>query len=281
MLRCAVGWRFSVSDAVSSRAVTALVIGGGLTAAGLVLRPVMAPVWAAMAAGEPALRLDPGVAASEQAVVSGLLGGFRAAVADIVWLEMAAAAEEHDLAATESLLHLVTLIDPRPLYFWVNGARIMAYDMPAWQMEPAGGDVRVSGAVGEGIGPGQARRALRLLAAARRFHPASAALWIEQANIELNRLRDTAAAAESYRRAWEQPGAPYYAARLHAELLRRLGRKAEALAWLVKLHPQLPAGDEAAGADLVLARIRELERELGVPAGQGYGRRTGPGAGPS
>ena len=241
----------------------------------------MAPVWVALEAGEPARRLDPGVASSEQAVVSGLLGGFRVAVADIVWLEMAEAAAEHDLPATESLLHLVTLIDPRPLYFWVNGARIMAYDMPAWQMEAIGSDVRLSVAVRERIGQGQARQALRLLAEARRFHPESAALWIEQANIELHRLGDTAAAAESYRRAWQQPGAPYYAARLHAEMLRRLGRKTDALAWLVQLHPQLPPADESAGAELVLARIRDLERELGVPAGQGYVRREGHGAGPS
>lgn len=193
---------------------------------------------------------------------------------------MAEAAEAHDLPATESLLHLVTVIDPRPLYFWVNGARIMAYDMPVWRLEAAGDDVRVSVAVRDRIAQDQARRALDLLAEARRFHPDSAALWIEQANIEFNRLGDMAAAAESYRRAWELPGAPFYAARLHAVLLRRLGRNAEALVWLVKLHPQLPANDEAAGADLVLARIRELEHELGVPAGQGYGQRAERGADP-
>ena len=91
-------------------------------------------------------------------------------------------------------------------------------------------------------------------------------------NIELNRLDDLAGAAESYRRAWEQPNAPYYAARLHGELLRRLGRKPAALEWLRGLHPQLPPGDESAGADLVLARIRRLERELGVPPEQAYVR---------
>jgi hypothetical protein len=66
------------------------------------------------------------------------------------------------------------------------------------------------------------------------------------------------------------PGGPYYAARLHAEMLRRAGRKAEALAWLVQLHPQLPRNDEAAAADVVLERIRELEHELGVPADRAY-----------
>ena len=92
-------------------------------------------------------------------------------------------------------------------------------------------------------------------------------MWIEQANIELNTRRDLAAAAESYRRAAELPGAPYYAARIHAELLRRSGRTREALAWLVQLYPRLPRGDAAAAADLVRSRIRELECELAVRSG--------------
>jgi hypothetical protein len=116
----------------------------------------------------------------------------------------------------------------------------------------------------------QARAALGLIETAREFHPASADLWIERANIELNRLRDPAAAAESYRRASACPDAPYYAARVHAELLRRQGRHAEALAWLTRLHPTLPRGHEPAAADLVLERIRELEARLAVPAAQRY-----------
>jgi hypothetical protein len=55
---------------------------------------------------------------------------------------------------------------------------------------------------------------------------------------------------------------------LHAELLKRLGRKAEALAWLVQLHPQLPPGDEA--TEIVLGRIRDLEKDLQVPAPRSY-----------
>ena len=223
-----------------------------------------------MHARESLPRSDTDAVGAEQAVVGGLLGGFRAPAADFLWLEVYGAAAEHDLPATESLLYVVTVIDPRPLYFWLNGARIMAYDMPAWRIEAAGGYDHVPAAVQRRIGHEQARRALKLLEEARRFHPASAALWIERANIELNRLGDPAAAAESYRRAWEQPAAPYYAARLHAELLRRLGRRAEALAWLVKLHPHLPPGEESAGAGRVLARIRDLEHELSIPVERAY-----------
>jgi hypothetical protein len=96
------------------------------------------------------------------------------------------------------------------------------------------------------------------------------ALWIEQAHIELNKLGDVGAAAASYRRAWEEKGGPYYAARIYAELLKRQGRNAEAYAWLCALHPQLPRDDEAADAPLVLTRIRELERTLRVSPEQAF-----------
>jgi hypothetical protein len=252
----------------------------GLVLTGLSLRWVEASLWATLRAGEPALRLDSSLEAAGQGVVLGVLGGFRGAVADIIWLRAQMLVEARNLPAAESLLGLVTAIDPRPLYFWLNGARIMAYDMPEWRIAATGGYSTVPVAVQERIRREQAQRALARLDDAMRFHPSSAALWIERANLQLNRLGDMAGAAESYRRAWEQPGAPYFAARLHAVLLRRLGRKAEAHTWLVGLHPQLPASDESAGAALVLTRIRELERELGVPAGQGYCQRAGRGFDP-
>ncbi len=252
----------------------------GLILTGLSLRRVEAPLWAAIRAGEPALRLDAGTTAEEPGVVLGVLGGFRTAVADIIWLRAQVFVEARNLPAAESLLGLVTAIDPRPLYFWLNGARIMAYDMPEWRIWEAGGYSEVSAGVQERIRQEQAQRALARLDEAMRFHPSSAALWIERANLQLNRLSDLPGAATSYRRASEQPDAPFFAARLHAGLLRRLGRRAEAHAWLTQLHPQLPASDESAGAALVLARIRELERELGVPAGQGYCQRAGRGFDP-
>lgn len=257
-------WRCFVSAAVNSRVATAGVILGVLGLTGAALQSVAERVGLEISLSEPAPRLDSGAGLTKQAAVQGLLGGFRAVVADIIWLEAHSHAADRDLPGTESLLELVTLIDPRPLYFWLNGARILAYDMPTWRV--AGAGVAETGR----FSCEQAQRALRRLEKARTFHPDSAALWIEQANIEFNRLGDVAEAAASYRRAAEQPDAPYYAARLHAEMLRRIGRKAEALIWLVRLHPQLPPTEESAGADLVLTRIRGLERELGVPEAQKY-----------
>ena len=243
---------------------------GGLAASGMALDQLVAPVWSAARARQPALRLNSSVAAAGQGVTLALLGGFRALVADVVWVRMHVLWERHDLPATQSLLQLVPAIDPRPLYFWINGARILAHDFSMWRLDMAGGYEAAGAEVEQRINREQARVALGHLATAMEYHPRSPELWIERAAIELTRLRDVAAAAESYRRAWEQPNAPYYAARLHAELLRRQGKNAEALAWLVKLHPTLPAADDGAARDVVLSRIRDLEHELNVPEERAY-----------
>jgi len=242
----------------------ALALGGGL------MNRMVAPVWADARARQPALQLDSSLAAAGQGITLALLGGFRALVADGTWIRMYDLWERRDLPAVQTLLQLVTALDPRPVYFWLNGARITAHDFAAWRIQAEGGYETVPRSRQQQIDAEQGRQALRVLDAAAAYHPASADLWIERAAIELTRLRDVAAAAESYRRAWEQPNAPYFAARLHAELLRKLGRKSDALAWLTRLHPQLPSGDEAAAAEVVLGRIRDLEAELKVPPAQCY-----------
>lgn len=253
-----------------NRAAMLALIVASLALAGAILRPVADPVWSSFRARQPALQLESAGAAAGQGVTLALLGGFRALVADAIWIRMYTLWERRDIAGTDALLRVVTAIDPRPVYFWVNGARIIANDLPVWRIEAGGGYDAVPESIQIRINHEQGRLALARLAEAMKHHPASADLWVERANIELNRLGDAAAAAESYRRAWEQPRGPYYAARLHAELLRRSGRLAEALAFLVKLHPSLPADNEAAAADVVLARIRELERQLGIPAEAAY-----------
>jgi hypothetical protein len=241
-----------------------------LASVGTGLDRVAAPAWSAARVRQPALRLDSSMAAAGQGVTLALLGGFRALVADVVWIRMYVLWERRDLPGTQSLIQLVAAIDPRPIYFWINGARILANDLSAWRIEAAGGYEVVAPALEQRLNREQATRALAHLDAAMTFHPASPELWIERANIQLHRLHDLDAAAASYRRAWEQPHAPYYAARLHAELLRRAGRKAEALEFLVQLHPLLPPGDDGAARDTVLERIRELERELQLPASKLY-----------
>ena len=259
-----------LAPAVRDRLVAVAVSLAVLAAAGLVLRPLESSAWTEIRAsgiGADAAGIRGAVG---QGVVAGLLGGFRALAADFLWLKANSTWEEMDLPATQSTIRAVTAIDPRPLYFWVNGARMIAYDMPVWRIERAGGPDAVPASVQERINEEQARVALGLLAEADQVHPNDPWLLIEEADIHLRRLGDVSTAARLYREAALLPGAPCYAARIYAELLRQLGRRREALDWLVKLHPTLPGDEPEAMSGIVLARIRELEDELGVPVAERY-----------
>ncbi|CAM3150796.1 tetratricopeptide repeat protein [Rariglobus hedericola] len=247
-----------------------------LTVAGIAVRPFEQPAWEFVRSKQPALKLDSLQGALGQGVTVGLLGGFRAIVADFFWIKTNSVWEDNDLPATQTFIKLVTAIDPRPLYFWQNGSRMIAYDMPNWRISAEGGYDKVPQTRQRQIDEQQSAVALKYLNEAFGHHPDSALLYVEIANVYLNRLKDTASAAEAYRKASLQANAPYYAARIYPELLRKLGRQAEAYAWLKELYPKLPKkADPAKGitefqvdsamAPVVLERIRELEQELNVP----------------
>jgi len=196
-------------------------------------------------------------------------GGLRALAADGLWLRLYGAWAARDLPRTELLIRLVTIVDERPLNFWINGARIIAYDMSEWRLSSCDGG-RMPAEVRRRIVEEQASAALRHLEAAFFSHPDNAAVWVEMGNIQLYRRGDLALAAGCYRRAAEAPVAPYFAGRIYGELLRRLGRDQDAYDWLRRVHPRLPVDDEAAMAGLVLRRIRDLERRLKVPVREQY-----------
>jgi tetratricopeptide (TPR) repeat protein len=196
--------------------------------------------------------------------VLAVVSGFRSAVASGYWLLANRAWERRELIATKSYLELTVAADARPVYFWLNGARMLAYDLPEWRMT-----ANAPLAWRQRIHDEQARVALEFLAKGLHWHGTDAALFIEMANIHLRCTGDVEQAAACYRRAAQVPGAPYYAARIHAELLQRLGRLEEARDWLREILPGLPANDEAARRTVVVERIQMLDRLLAGVAGSG------------
>ena len=86
-----------------------------------------------------------------------VLGGMRSAVASGFWLRANRAWERRDEAGTTALIELAVAADERPLYFWLNGARIFAYDLPEWQL------AAVPTAIRQRVTAQQARRALDFL----------------------------------------------------------------------------------------------------------------------
>ena len=249
---------------------TGLVVLIGLFVAGVATRPLEDATWAQVRAGQPALRLDSLKDALGQGVTVGLLGGFRAIVADFFWLRTNALWETNDLPGTQTSIKVVTAIDPRPLYFWLNGSRMIAYDMPNWRITRAGGYDAVPTSIQRRFDEEQSRVAIAYLIGAYGYHPHNALVTIEIANIHLNRLKDLKTASTYYLEASKTPGAPYYAARIYAELLRRLDRKPEAYDFLKTLYRTLPKDDLMALAVVVLDRIHELEEELAIPANQRF-----------
>jgi tetratricopeptide (TPR) repeat protein len=245
---------------------TGVVVFAGLLAAGIGLRVVEAPAWEVVRARQPSLRLESVKDALGQGVTVGLLGGFRAILADLFWIRTNYVWEQYDLPATQTSIKLVTAIDPRSLYFWLNGSQMIAYDMPNWRIDKAGGYDKVPDSVKRRFDLEQAKVAVDYLNEAFGFHPEHPLIRLAIGNIYLNRLKDTATAATYYKRAAEHPDAPFYAARIYAELLRKMNRNAEAYKYLCKLYPTLPKDNLQAMASTVLGRIRELEGELAIPA---------------
>ena len=188
-------------------------------------------------------------------------GGYRTILADWFWLEANKAWERQEADRTTNLIHLAATADPQCLYFWLNGARILCYDIPVWQTAghnpPAGVVVRWRKEA--------AGRALAFLDEAEHWHSRAPELAVEKGNIAWRALGDLEAAAQHYRRAAQLPGAPFYAGRIHAELLVALGRMREARDWLRELLPRLPAGNPDARVPVVRERLLYLERQVERP----------------
>lgn len=225
-----------------------------LLIAALVLRPLETYV-----TGVPVRSVPQLAALAGSGGTLAVLGGLRAAVAGGFWLRANLAWERRDAAATTAMLHLTVAADERPLHFWLNGARMLAYDLAEWRIE-----ANAPAAVRRRAVVEQAGAALDFLQRGMEWRGPSPEILIEMANIRLRVLGDRTGAARLFRQAAELPGAPYYAARVHAELLRELGRPAEALAWLKKILPGLPADDPAARREVVLQRIKDLESAGGA-----------------
>ncbi len=247
------------------RAITFGVCAVSLFVLGLALAPLERPAWREVRSFQPELNLDKLEGALGQGLVLGLLGGFRTIIADMVFIRMNGYWEDKDREKTEALINLATAIDPRPMFFWLNGSRIMAYDIPIWRIREHGDTSDVPEAIQKQIYKEQAERGLALVDAAAAYHGGDYRIPLEKAQIYNNKLKDPETAAEYYLKAYESEDGPYYAARIYAELLRQAGREQEAYDFYRKHYAEVPDDDPRAMKDIVLERIREIEEDTNMP----------------
>ena len=236
---------------------------------GLFTRPIEGHAWREVKAGQPEMNLKGIEGALGQGLVIGMLGGFRAIIADFLWIQTNTIWENQDRVKLDTMIRLVTTIDPRPDFFWINGARMIAYDVPNWRIKEEGGYFELPESRQQQIDQEQAEQAFTLLETARKFHPDKARLYLETGQIYMNRLKENLKAAEWFLLASKKPDAPYYAARIYAELLRREGKNKEAYEFLKYLHQELP-DDPRTQKPIILDRIREIEITLEIPFWQHF-----------
>jgi tetratricopeptide (TPR) repeat protein len=236
---------------------------------GLLTRPVEAPAWQVVKEGQPEMNLEAIEGSLGQGLVIGVLGGFRAILADFLWIRTNTVWERKDRPKLDAMIRLVTTLDPRPDFFWLNGSRMIAYDVPNWRIRAEGGYDAVPKSRQDAIDREQAEQAFELIESALEFHPDKARLYLEKGQIYLNRLKDDAKAAEWFLKGSEKPDAPYFASRIYAELLRRQGKYEEAYSYLKDLYRDLP-DDPFAQKNVILERIREVENTLNTPVSDRY-----------
>ncbi len=191
-----------------------------------------------------------------------ILGGYRSVAANLVWLSKNENWERRDVAGTMAKIALVTSIDPRPEMFWLNGSRIIANDMPVWEIGDENADQLVHSEAGRKIAHRYARRALSLLENSRAYHGDNPSILLEEAMIHWRKLNDLEQAANRFLAATQAADPPYHAFRIYAELLTKMGRKEEALEFLEGHYQTLPDHSIEAMKVVVGDRIRELRKEL-------------------
>ena len=191
-----------------------------------------------------------------------VLSGFRALVADILFLQAHIAWEDTEWGRVLLLFRQVTTLQPRSLLFW---------DMAAWHM----GWNASAAALNDRSQP---RQALRIkaereyFAIARDFlergirnNPERPQLYESLARLYKEKYKDHVRAAEFFAKAAALPGAPNYDKRFAAyELSYCEGRENDAYAELRRLYDL----GEQERLPTLIRRLKVLENKLNVPPDQ-------------
>ncbi len=190
------------------------------------------------------------------------LGGFRAVVADFLFIQAYTAWERTEWLRVLHLFRQITTLQPRNLLFW---------DMAAWHMAWNAGTAALNN-------PTEPRLALRLKAQREYFdrardfledgirnNPERPQLYEALARLYRDKYKDHARASEYFTLAAQQPRAPSYERRFAAyELSYCESREAEAYRLLLDLYQV----GESERLPTLIRRLKFLEERLNIPVGQ-------------
>ncbi len=193
----------------------------------------------------------------------GLLGGFRPLLADLAWIRAYVKWERRDRGC-EALLRLACLLDPHATAFWEARINMVGLDMAHWEIRARGGYLKVSEAEQQRAFERFARKALEAVEEGVPLSRKPAALLVLGGYLAETKVKDPLLGADYYRRAHENPPAPWYSAYFAARLMRDGGKAREAYQYLRPLWVST-LSKERDGSPTELEFLRGLETELRLP----------------
>lgn len=198
------------------------------------------------------------------------LSGFRALMADLLWIRAGTAFEQTAWARMELLLHSATQLQPRAVLFWEMAHYHMAYD--AATAMRSGSNLLPTAALRRKAELKFIHIGETFLRDGLAFNPDSSRLWERLGDLLARRLNDHNQAAAAYEKAAGLPGAMSYLRRFAAyELAHVSGREKDAYEKLRSLY----AEGEGQRVPTLLHLLAELEEKLTVPAAQrAYTKKT-------
>ncbi len=187
------------------------------------------------------------------------LSGFRALVADVLWIQAHSAWERTEWGRMKLIFDTVTSLQPRCLMFW---------DMAAWHMA-------WNASVAAYDDPNQPRESLRIRAQREYFHlgeqflldgiknnPDRALLYDRLGTLYRDKFKDFCKAHAAYESCAKLPDAPAYAKRFAAYSLAECpGNERAAYDLLVALYKMGP--EER--LPTLLKKLAEMQEKLSVP----------------
>lgn len=197
-----------------------------------------------------------------QGITFAALGGYRNVAANFVWISMYGDWQYRRKEEVLEKMRLAVSLNPDSLYFWIDGSRIIANDMPVWQVGDDFMETLFDGGANVAVRKEYGERALAYLEEAPSRIGSQVPLLIEKGAICWRRLDDLERALVFFKEAVESPEVPYYVCRVYAELLYKNGQVEQALEYLKKHYATLPDGDSAALKPFVARRIEQLSEEV-------------------
>lgn len=197
-----------------------------------------------------------------QGLTIATLGGYRNIAANFIWIGMYQDWQLRNDEAVLEKIHLAVALNPLLEYFWIDGARIIANDMPVWEVGDEAMDTLFETEEGIAVRKRYGKRALAFLEKAPKSVQSKQAILREKGVISWQKLDDLEAALEYFGRIIARPDPPYYLSRVYAELLIRSGRLEDALDFLRNHYAGLPDDDPKALKEQVADSIEALEGRL-------------------